>query len=82
MTKLRSARPLALVVSAVVLLVVAVGAAFGASGGGSLHACANKTNGALRLAAHCKRSEKGASWSFIGPPGPQGVQGRQGTQGA
>jgi hypothetical protein len=81
MKKLRRVRPLALAVCAVGLFAAAVGGAFAATGGGSIHACANKNNGALRLAARCKHSEKGVSWSIMGPPGPQGAQGPQGATG-
>jgi hypothetical protein len=82
MNESRHVRPLAVVIGAVGLFAAAVGVAFAATGGGSVHACANKNNGALRLAARCKGSEKGVSWSIMGPQGPQGVQGSQGAQGA
>lgn len=45
-----------------------------------LRGCANKRSGALRLAAHCKKSERRVSWSINGPQGPQGRQGPQGAQ--
>jgi hypothetical protein len=48
----------------------------------ALRGCANKRSGALRLAAHCKKSERGVSWSIAGPQGPQGRQGPRGAPGA
>jgi hypothetical protein len=39
----------------------------------TIHACASKSSGALRLAAHCKSSERAVSWSKVGPRGPAGL---------
>jgi hypothetical protein len=38
----------------------------------TIHACASKSSGALRLASHCKSRERAVSWSQTGPRGPQG----------
>jgi hypothetical protein len=81
MTKSLSARRLASLAGAAALLVATGGAAFAAASGNSLHACASKSSGALRLAANCKRSEKGVSWAIVGPSGPQGPRGPNGAQG-
>ncbi len=46
-----------------------------------IRACANKKNGALRLASKCKKSERAVSWSQQGPAGLQGPTGASGAQG-
>jgi hypothetical protein len=66
---------------AIGVLAAAVGGAVAATRGGSVHACAKRSNGALRLANHCKRGEKGVAWSIRGPQGSQGPQGLTGPQG-
>jgi hypothetical protein len=38
-------------------IAVTAGAGFAAAQGNSMHACAAKSNGALRLSAHCTRHE-------------------------
>lgn len=56
------------------MVAVGGGLAF-ASDGNTLHACANKTTGALRLVektGSCHVSETSAEWNIQGPPGPQG----------
>jgi hypothetical protein len=53
-----------------------------ASGGGTIHACANKTSGALRVARHCKRNERVLSWNAVGPQGPKGNPGSPGASGS
>jgi Collagen triple helix repeat (20 copies) len=70
-----------LVAIAVIVSVVAGGAWALAAGGGVIHACANKKNGALRQAAKCRKSEKAVTWDIQGPQGLQGLQGPQGPQG-
>jgi hypothetical protein len=80
----RGSRPLAYVTAGVVAAAAAGGGgwALAASSGGVLHACANKKNGALRLAGKCKRGvEHSVSWNVQGPQGVQGAQGLQGLQG-
>ena len=81
MKKLLRVRPLAVVVCAVGLFAAAVGAALAATSGGTIHACAKKNNGALRLADRCRHNEKSVSWNITGPRGPQGAQGPPGAQG-
>jgi len=73
----------ALVVVCVFVAAVAGGGwALAASGGGVIHACANKKTGALRLAAKCKKTEKTVSWSKSGPAGASGRSGATGATGA
>jgi hypothetical protein len=47
----------------------------------TLHACAARKGGALRLAAHCATSERAVSWNATGPRGPRGPRGLAGTDG-
>src|ERR1035437_9728099 len=49
---------------------------------GTLKGCANKTNGSLRLASKCKKSEKRVSWSVRGPKGATGATGAAGAAGS
>lgn len=50
-----------------------------------LQACANTTNGDLRLvvnnATDCRTNESAVSWNVVGPAGPQGPAGQNGTNG-
>ena len=78
---------------AVLAVVVLAGAAAGISyattaltrtATSTLQACANNTNGNLRLvssASDCRTSETAVSWNIVGPTGPQGPQGPIGPQG-
>jgi hypothetical protein len=70
-------------VAAACLLAVGAGWAIAASttSSATLRACASKSNGALRLAAKCKSSERRVSWNTVGPRGPRGLQGIQGAKG-
>jgi hypothetical protein len=70
-------------VAAACLLAVGAGWAIAASttSSATLRACASKSNGALRLAAKCKSSERRVSWNTVGPRGPRGLQGIQGATG-
>lgn len=43
------------------------------SGGGVIHACANKRSHVLRLAKRCRRDERAVSWNRRGPQGPPGT---------
>jgi hypothetical protein len=70
-----------IVFGAVALLAVGGGYAF-ASRSGMIHACANKSNGALRVAKKCSRTELGVTWSIQGPRGQRGAPGRPGAPGA
>jgi hypothetical protein len=84
MTKHVAHRPsVSVLVVAVALVAVAGGGAYAATdGGGKLHGCAAKSNGALRLAMKCKKSERNVSWNIEGPQGKQGLQGPSGAPGA
>jgi hypothetical protein len=53
-----------------------------ASGSSTIHACAAKSNGALRVAKHCTRHERAVSWSQRGPAGLSGKPGAPGKAGA
>jgi hypothetical protein len=70
-------------VFAACLLAVGAGWAIAASttSTATIRACASKSNGALRLAATCKRSERRVSWNTVGPRGRRGLQGIQGAKG-
>jgi hypothetical protein len=70
-------------VAAACLLAVGAGWAIAASTSSTatIRACASKSNGALRLAARCKSSERRVSWNTVGPRGPRGLQGIQGAKG-
>jgi hypothetical protein len=48
----------------------------------TIHACARRKGGALRLASKCKRSERAVRWSVTGPRGAPGVKGAPGADGA
>lgn len=51
----------------------------------TIHACANRRTGALRLAKRCRRGERAVSWSVVaarGPIGPTGPAGPAGTHGS
>ena len=60
--------------------------AYASVNGGSIHACAKKQGGQLRLAAQCLATERAVSWTQglpgpAGPPGLQGAAGQTGPQG-
>jgi hypothetical protein len=76
----RSQQMIVLVVAVLVGAGVAIAAS---SSSGSLHACANKRTGALRLLSHgkCKHSERQVSWSVSGPAGKAGPRGVAGSPG-
>lgn len=94
MRRLFSARGTYAAATGIVVLLVAGGGYAIASGGGTMTACAKKSNGALRLANKCKKSEKRVSWNILGQrgatgatgatgaPGPQGAAGPAGPAGA
>jgi hypothetical protein len=73
------------VLSSVVITAIvctSVGVALAGSSKNTLHACASKHGGALRIAKKCRRSERAVTWSKTGPAGARGAQGTQGPQGA
>lgn len=82
MRRVLAARATPAVAVGVTSLAIAGGGYALAAGGGTIHACAKKSGGALRLAGRCRRGERAVAWSIAGPPGRQGVQGKQGAQGA
>jgi hypothetical protein len=52
------------------------------SSGSKIHACAAKRGGALRVAAHCRHTERALTWSTSGAPGAPGADGAPGAAGA
>lgn len=82
--KSKSRRAAVVALASVSLSTIAVGgvAVAQASTGTTIKACANKSNGALRLASKCRTSEKRVTWGAVGPQGPQGPQGVPGQQGS
>ena len=81
MRRLLASRGTSAAATGILVLLVAGGGYAIAAGGSTMHACAKKSNGALRLAGKCKKSEKAVSWNVTGPQGTQGPQGSQGSQG-
>ena len=77
------ARAPVIAVAAACLLAVGAGWAIAASttSTATIHACASKSTGVLRLARTCKRSERRVSWNTAGPRGPRGLRGIQGAKG-
>jgi hypothetical protein len=77
--------PLPTVVSVVALVVAATGVAVAAIPGrdGTIRACYNKANGALRVisSGKCHKSEKALTWSQRGPQGAAGQNGQNGQNG-
>jgi len=57
------------------------GWALAAPAAGTLHGCASKRTGALRLASKCRRSERAVSWNAQGRPGARGAAGPAGAIG-
>lgn len=63
---------------------IVVGAHGGNQNPNSVHACAHKENGQLRIVGPggaCHPSEDPVHWSIAGPQGPQGIQGPAGADG-
>jgi hypothetical protein len=75
---LRSPRLASILATAAVVLAASGGWAVGATTGSSIHACASKMTGALRLARRCGRKERPVVWNVQGPPGLIGNTGPQG----
>lgn len=71
------------------LVIACGGVAYAATSksSGVIQGCANKKNGALRLASKCRKGEQSVRWGvqgpegLSGPAGPSGVQGAVGPQG-
>lgn len=61
------------------------GVSWADSGGGTIQACVNDTNGNTRIVASapadCREHESAQTWGITGPQGPQGVPGPPGPQG-
>jgi hypothetical protein len=71
---------------ALVLLAASTSWAFAqvAAGGGTIYACVNVNDGALRIVSDstvCKKNEHGLSWNILGPKGDQGEAGPVGPEG-
>lgn len=82
LTKLTYSRAASHVAVAIAGILLGTGAlAFGATSGGTLHACAAKKDGALRLAARCTKHERALTWNLRGPQGPKGATGAAGSVG-
>jgi hypothetical protein len=83
MKKFLGRRPSIPAIIVLAAVVVAVGGgAYALAAGNTIHACAKKSNGALRLASRCKHSERGVSWNITGPKGATGATGPKGATGA
>jgi hypothetical protein len=82
-------RSIRLAVSAAALFAAAAGIAYAtntvtANATSELHACANATNGNLRLVedgAACREAEQPVSWNVTGPAGADGTNGTNGKDG-
>jgi hypothetical protein len=70
-TRQRLRRGLPLIVGGLALGVAISSAGYALGSGGTIHACASKKTGALRLASRCKKGEKGIAWGIQGPPGDE-----------
>ena len=86
-----SSRKLSHRISVPLLVGVLIGATLGGVGGViaatdsiTINACANKTNGVLRLLAKgkCTAKEEKVTWNQAGPAGPAGPAGAAGAKGA
>ena len=65
-----------------VLLIMGGGVVYAATGSGPVSACYAKKGGALRIASHCKKSEKPIRLGAAGPVGAPGAAGAPGATGA
>jgi hypothetical protein len=73
----------AMAVAVAALLLAGGGLAIaGGTNNPTIRACANKRNGALRVARKCRRGERAVSWNKVGPQGPRGLIGPTGAAGA
>lgn len=60
------------------LFIALGGTAYATVGTGArsnIHACVDRSTGAVRIARHCQRGERGISWAKVGPRGPIGMAG-------
>jgi hypothetical protein len=79
---MRVSRPVLSSVVITAIVCTSVGVAVAGSSRNTLHACASKHDGALRIANKCRRSERAVTWSRTGPAGARGAQGPQGVAGS
>lgn len=63
-------------------LISAGGYALAASGGSTIHACADARTGTLHLQKRCHRGQRRITWNQRGPQGVRGAQGMTGPAGA
>jgi hypothetical protein len=78
---MRLSKPVVLSVVLTALVCTSVSVAIAGSSGTTIHACASKKGGALRIAKKCRHSERAITWNQTGPAGPQGPQGAAGKNG-
>jgi hypothetical protein len=88
LSALRTRITYANLMATIAVFIVLGGAAYAATSfigsDGTLHACAKKNSGGLRLVkpgSKCLKSETGVTWNQAGPRGPQGIQGQTGQNG-
>jgi hypothetical protein len=79
---MRLSKPVVMSVVLTAIVCTSVSVAIAGSSGNTIHACASKKGGALRIAKKCRRSERAVTWSKTGPAGPPGPQGSHGPQGS
>jgi hypothetical protein len=71
------------VAASLAVFLAAGGAAWAAKGSsGTIHACYAKRGGALRIASHCRPTEKTLGWNQVGATGARGGTGATGGMGA
>src|SRR5437764_1210731 len=68
----------AVAVAVVATLAIAGGYAIAAGTSNTIHACASKKTGVLRIAAQCASTERAVTWNKVGPTGPRGAIGPRG----
>jgi hypothetical protein len=62
-------------------VISAGGYALAASGGSTIHACADARTGVLHLQKRCGRDQRRVTWNQRGPQGPRGLSGATGPAG-
>jgi hypothetical protein len=65
-------------VGVIALLAAGGGYAIASGSSNTINACANNSTGVLRLARHCRSTERAVSWNRVGPTGPRGLIGPTG----